>query len=90
MIDNNYNYSGGDRIDHDDFNDIINTYKESINNNYENLQKLEDGTFETANVDRINGANISRYASESLQDSDSKIPTARQIREYVTQVISDL
>ena len=80
---------------HTDMNEIETLTKTGINANYEDIQKLQDGTLtvQTAvnatnatnatNSTQLSGATLSKYADETLQDNDAKIPTSKQVKEYV-------
>lgn len=80
---------------HTDMNEIETLTKTGINANYEDIQKLQDGTLtvQTAvnatnatnatTASQLSGATLSKYTDETLQDNDAKIPTSKQVKEYV-------
>lgn len=87
---------------HTDMNEIETLTKTGINANYEDIQKLQDGTLtvQTAvnatnavnatTASQLSGATLSKYTDEDLQDSDTKIPTSKQVKEYVDSIDVDM
>ena len=89
------NFLRGDHVDgqvlqHTDLNELESVAKIAINANYEDIQKLQDGTIMIGNAERINGAELSTYSEETLQNSDTKVPTSMQVKQYVDSEIENL
>lgn len=91
------NFLRGDHVDgevlqHTTLNELEKVIKTAINANYEDIQKLQDGTLS------VNGALsviaddgvavLSQYATESLQESDTKFPSSLQVKNYVDNAIN--
>lgn len=98
-MNNNYNvrindnflkadYSDGQVLQHTDLNEFESVVKTAINANYEDIQKLEDGTIPIGSAESLSGATLSTYESGSLQNSDTKIPTSMQVKQYVDASVS--
>lgn len=89
------NFLRGDHVDgevlqHTDLNELENVAKTAINANYEDIQKLQDGTILIGNSEKLNGATLSTYAEETLQNSDTKVPTSAQAKQYIDTAISQI
>lgn len=89
------NFLRGDHVDgevlqHTDLNELENVAKTAINANYEDIQKLQDGTLVISNSEKLNGASLSKFADETLQNSDTKVPTSSQVKQYVDGAISNI
>ena len=68
------NFLRGDHVDgevlqHTDLNELENVAKTAINANYEDIQKLQDGTILIGNSEKLDGASLSKFADETLQNS---------------------
>lgn len=89
------NFLRGDHVDgevlqHTDLNELENVAKTAINANYEDIQKLQDGTILIGNSEKLDGASLSKFANETLQNSDTKVPTASQVKNYVDGAIGNI
>lgn len=89
------NFLRGDHVDgevlqHTDLNELENVAKTAINANYEDIQKLQDGTLLIGNSERLDGATLSTFSEETLQNSDTTVPTSMQIKQYVDGAISNI
>lgn len=89
------NFLRGDHVDgevlqHTDLNELESVAKTAINANYEDIQKLQDGTILIGNSEKLNGATLSTYAEETLQNSDTKVPTSAQAKQYIDTAISQI
>lgn len=89
------NFLRGDHVDgevlqHTDLNEIENVAKTAINANYEDIQKLQDGTISIGNSEKLDGATLSKFATETLQNSDTKVPTSSQVKQYVDGALSNI
>ncbi|MBR3209197.1 MAG: hypothetical protein IKN65_00120 [Clostridia bacterium] len=93
------NYVDGSVLLHTDMNKLETLTREGINDNYEDIQKLQDGTFvigyaatagsaETSSA--LDSATLSTYDEETLQNNDAKVPTSKQVKEYVDAAVSGI
>ena len=94
-IDDNFlkaDHSDGEVLQHTDLNELESVVKTAINENYLDIQKLEDGTISVAGATSLKGtdgvATLSQFINESLQPSDSKIPTSLQVKNFVENVVN--
>lgn len=78
----------GEILQHTDLNELERVAKAAINANYEDIQKLQDGTTTIANSEKFDNATLSKFAVETLQNSDTKVPTSMQTKQYVDTAIS--
>lgn len=94
MDDNNYNvriddnflradFTDGQVLQHTDLNEFESVVKLAVNANYEDIQKIQDGTIQAGGAATLSGAELSTYETETLQNSDTKIPTSMQTKQYV-------
>ena len=92
-IDENFlraDYVDGEVLQHSDLNELESVVKTAINANYEDIQKLQDGTLIAENATKFNGATLSKYSTETLQNSDTKVPSSMQTKQYVDAAISSI
>lgn len=85
-IDDNYlksNWKDGEILQHLDLNEIETVIKAAINANYEDIQKIINGTYIVGSAEGVAGATLSKYAIEPLTSADDKIPSSLQVKEYV-------
>lgn len=87
---------------HTDMNEIETLTKTGINANYEDIQKLQDGTLTVQTAvnatnavnatiaSQLSGATLSKSTDEDLQDSDTKVPTSKQVKDYVDSIDVDM
>jgi hypothetical protein len=94
-IDNNFlkgNHVDGEVLQHTTLNELENVVKTAINANYEDIQKLHDGTLSVSGATSLLAdegvAILSQYSQEPLSSSDSKIPTALQVKSYVDNLFN--
>ena len=94
-IDDNFlkaDHSDGEVLQHTDLNELESVVKTAINANYLDIQKLEDGTIPVSGAISLKGtdgvATLSQLINESLQPSDSKIPTSLQVKNFVENVVN--
>ena len=76
-------YRDGEIILNTDVNELLSVVKESINNNFYDIQKLENGSTNAGNADKIDGASLSKLVNEKLQSDDNKVPSSAQVKEYI-------
>ena len=92
-IDDQYlisNFVDGDVLLHTKLNEAWSILKESINANYYDIQKLQDGTTPSGNSLLLGGAALSKFADEILQDDDAKVSTSKQVKTYIDDITVDL
>lgn len=96
-IDDNFlkaEHEDGEVLHHTDLNELESVIKTAINANYEDIQKLQDGTLPVSGATSLKAddgvAILSQYADEVLQASDSKIPTSMQVKSYVDNAINSV
>jgi len=85
----NPTYKDGQVYQHTDVNNMLSILKTAVNENYHDIQKLENGTKTVGNANKLDNAEISRYIDEELQGNDDKIPTSQQVKNYVDGRFSD-
>ena len=92
-IDNKYltaSHRPGEVILAEDMNELESVVKAGINANYEDIQKIEDGTIMVGNASQLQGATLSTYSDSELSDDDNKFPSSRQVKRYIDSADSDL
>lgn len=83
-------WSDGDLIQHTYLNELETLVKNGINENYKDIQKMETGEINIGSSSKLDGASLSRYSDEELQNSDSKVPTSMQVKQAIPTRFSDL
>lgn len=83
-------YVDGQTYLHTDINELISVYKTAINENYYDIQRIQNGSIQVKDTLSIGGANLSKMANEVLQSSEEKIPTSLQVKTYIDLAISSL
>ena len=94
-IDENFlkaEHQDGEVLHHTDLNELESVVKTAVNANYEDIQKIQDGTLPVSGAYGLEGdegrAILSQYATEVLQASDGKIPSSMQVKAYVDNAIN--
>lgn len=91
------NFLKGDHVDgevlqHTDLNELENVVKTGINANYEDIQKILDGSTPVSSAIGIEAdegiAVLSQYSTETLQATDSKVPSSLQVKSYVDNLFN--
>lgn len=82
-------YKDGQVYLHTDVNNMLSILKTAINGNYADIQRIINGTKETGNAKKLDGATLSRYLVESLQADDNKIPSSQQAKAYIDALFSE-
>ena len=85
----NPTYKDGQVYQHTDINNMLSILKTAINENYHDIQKLENGDKDTGNAKKLNDATLSRYIDEELQADDNKIPSSQQAKAYMDALFSE-
>lgn len=82
-------YKDGQVYQHTDVNNMLSILKTAVNENYYDIQKLENGEIDTGNAKKLDNATLSRYLIEELQANDDKIPSSQQVKAYVDAKLSE-
>lgn len=53
------------------------------------VSNIINGSQVVGNATQFNGNTLSKYSSEALQDNDDKVPTSKQVKEFVDVSLSD-
>lgn len=85
----NPTYKDGQVYQHTDVNNMLSILKTAVNENYYDIQRMENGTKSVGNAEKLNGATLSRYLDESLQADDNKIPSSQQAKQYIDNLFKD-
>lgn len=84
----NPNYKDGQVYQHTDVNNMLSILKLAVNENYHDIQKIENGEKTVGDADKLDGATLSRYLNETMQADDDKIPSSQQVKAYVDGLFS--
>ena len=84
----NPNYKDGQVYQHIDVNNMLSILKLAVNENYHDIQKIENGEKTVGDADKLDGATLSRYLNETMQADDDKIPSSQQVKAYVDSLFS--
>lgn len=82
-------YKDGQVYQHTDVNSQVSIIKTAVNENYYDIQKLENGTKTVKKADTLDGAELSRALDETLQPDDNKIPSSQQTKAYVDAIFAE-
>ena len=85
----NPTYKDGQVYQHTDINNMLSILKKAVNENYYDLQRLENGEKTVGNAITLDGATLSRYLDETLQADDDKIPSSQQAKAYIDGLFAD-
>jgi hypothetical protein len=83
-------HKDGEVLTSSELNELENVVKTAINANYEDIQKLNNGELPVGDASTLAGASLSTYNDEALQNSDTKVPTSMQVKQYVDGAVSDI
>lgn len=86
----NSNYADGQILTHEDLNELVSIVKTSINENYYEIQKLENGEKTVGSSDSLDGAKLSRLSDSLLQNDDNIIPSSQQVKTYIDAKIEEI
>lgn len=82
-------YKDGQVYQHTDVNNMLSILKTAVNENYHDIQKLENGTKDVEKAKTLDGATLSRYLDETLQANDNKVPSSQQAKAYVDNLFAE-
>lgn len=85
----NPTYKDGQVYQHTDINNMLSILKTAVNENYYDIQRLENGEKTVEKANSLDGATLSRYLDEMLQADDDKIPSSQQVKSYVDNLFSE-
>lgn len=85
----NPTYKDGQVYQHTDINNMLSILKTAVNENYYDIQRLENGEKTVGNANSLDGATLSRYLDETLQADDDKIPSSQQAKVYIDALFAD-
>lgn len=71
------------KITYQDMLDLQEGLRLAINRNFTDLKKLVNGSFVIKNATQLMGATLSNFATETLQDNDTTVPTSKQVLQYI-------
>jgi hypothetical protein len=83
-------HKDGEVLTSSELNELENVVKTAINANYEDIQKLSGGELPVGDASTLAGASLSSYNDETLQNSDTKVPTSMQVKQYVDGAVSGI
>jgi hypothetical protein len=84
----NPTYKDGQVYQHTDINNMLSILKTAVNENYYDIQRLENGDKTVGNANSLDGATLSRYLDGQLQSDDNKIPSSQQVKAYVDSIFA--
>lgn len=85
----NPTYKDGQVYQHTDVNNMLSILKTAVNENYHDIQKLENGTKEVGKAKTLDAATLSRYLDEILQADDNKVPSSQQAKAYIDNLFAE-
>lgn len=86
----NANYSDGQILTHEELNEIVTVTKTGINENFNDIQKIQNGSQLVGNAEKLNGAVLSRFSDGALDNNDNTVPTSQQVKNYIDSRISEI
>lgn len=85
----NPTYKDGQIYQHTDVNNMLSILKTAVNENYYDIQRLENGEIDVGNAKKLDNATLSRYLDEPLQSDDNKLPSSQQVKVYVDGLFAE-
>lgn len=82
-------YKDGQVYQHTDINQQVSIIKTAVNENYYDIQKMQNGQKTVGNANQLDGATLSRYIDEPLQADDNKIPSSQQVMAHINERFSE-
>lgn len=84
------NFVDGQVLLHTKLNEYFGIIKTAVNANFYDIQDLEEGIKLVGNSALLDGASLSRYAQETLQEDDNKVPSSMQVKIYADAIRRDM
>lgn len=85
----NPTYKDGQVYQHTDVNNMLSILKTAVNENYHDIQRLENGEKTVGDADKLSGATLSRSIDEELQADDNKVPSSQQAKSYMDALFAE-
>jgi hypothetical protein len=86
----NGNFQDGQILLNSDVNEIVSIVKEGINANFNDIQKIQNGSHQVGNSKQLDGADLSRFSDGEMVGSDKLIPTSQQVKSYVDSKVQEI
>lgn len=86
----NPNFQDGQILLNSDVNEIVSIVKEGINANFNDIQKIQNGSHQVGNSKQLDGADLSRFSDGEMVGSDKLIPTSQQVKSYVDSKVQEI
>lgn len=86
----NPNFQDGQILLNSDVNEIVSIVKEGINANFNDIQKIQNGSHQVGNSKQLDGADLSRFSDGEMVGSDKLIPTSQQVKSYVDGKVQEI
>ena len=75
-----------EKVSYVDLTQVQNVLRGGINKNYTDIINIINGTTQVANSLKLNGSTLSKYANETLQNDDDKVPSSKQVYQAIEQI----
>lgn len=86
----NPNFQDGQILLNADINEIVSIVKEGINANFNDIQKIQNGSLQVGNSSQLDGATLTKFSDGELEGADNKIPTAQLVKSYVDNKVQEV
>lgn len=86
----NPNFQDGQILLNSDINEIVSIVKEGINANFNDIQKIQNGSLQVGNSSQLDGATLTKFSDGELEGADNKIPTAQLVKSYVDNKVQEV
>lgn len=86
----NPNFQDGQILLNTDINEIVSVVKEGINANFNDIQKIQNGSLQVGNSSQLDGATLTKFSDGELEGADNKIPTAQLVKSYVDNKVQEV
>ena len=86
----NPNFQDGQILLNSDVNEIVSIVKEGINANFNDIQKIQNGSHQVGNAKQLDGADLSKFSDGEMVGSDKLIPTSQQVKSYVDSKVQEI
>lgn len=86
----NPNFQDGQILLNTDINEIVSIVKEGINANFNDIQKIQNGSLQVGNSSQLDGATLTKFSDGELEGADNKIPTSQLVKSYVDNKVQEI